>query len=111
MVECRKRSKKPSRRKVQYLWDLIYQLTMRSLKLRYNRSVLGVAWTLIKPLLNLLVFSFIFRLILKIDFPHYASSVFVGLLVWTWFQSSLTESTGVINANASLIRQPGFPTV
>jgi len=99
------------RRDIQYLYDLLYQLTARELKLRYNRSVLGIVWTLLKPLLQLLIFSFIFRAILKIDFPHYASSVFVGLLVWTWFQSSLTEATGVINANASLIRQPGFPSL
>ncbi|MGC1307364.1 MAG: ABC transporter permease [Phormidesmis sp.] len=100
-----------TRREVQHLYDLLYQLTFRELKLRYNRSVLGIVWTLLKPLLQLLIFSFIFRAILKIDFPHYASSVFVGLLVWTWFQSSLTESAGIINANASLIRQPGFPSL
>ncbi|MEM6450515.1 MAG: ABC transporter permease [Cyanobacteria bacterium P01_D01_bin.105] len=106
----KKRAYPISHRDLQHLCDLLYQLTIRELKLRYNRSVLGIVWTLIKPLFQLLTFSFIFRAILNIDFPHYASSVFLGLLVWTWFQSSLTDSANVINANASLIRQPGFPS-
>lgn len=100
-----------SQREVLHLRDLIYQLVGRDLKVRYKRSVLGIAWTLINPLLQLLVFATVFRSVLQLNIPHYASSVFCGLLVWTWFQSSLTEATGVINANATLIRQPGFPTI
>jgi lipopolysaccharide transport system permease protein len=98
-------------RDVQHLWDLVVQLVSRELKLRYKRSVLGIAWTLLNPLLQLLVFAIVFRTVLQLNIPHYASSVFCGLMVWTWFQASLTDGTGVINANASLIRQPGFPSM
>ncbi len=100
-----------SSREVLHLRDLIYQLVGRELKVRYKRSVIGIAWTLLNPLLQLLVFATIFRSVLKLNVPHYASSVFCGLMVWTWFQTSLTEATGVINANATLIRQPGFPSI
>ncbi len=100
-----------SRREVLHLRDLIYQLVGRELKVRYKRSVLGIAWTLLNPLSQLLVFATVFRSVLKLSIPHYASSVFCGLMVWTWFQASLTEATGVINANATLIRQPGFPSI
>ena len=93
-----------------YLWDLLRSLVDRNLKLMYNRSALGIAWTLISPLLQLLVFAFVFQVILKVEILQYSSYVFVGLLVWIWFQSSLFEATGIIISSAPLIRQPGFPT-
>lgn len=102
---------KLSSREVLHLRDLIYQLVGREMKVRYKRSVLGIAWTLLNPLLQLLVFATVFRAVLKMNIPHYTSSLFCGLMVWTWFQASLTDATGVINANATLIRQPGFPSI
>lgn len=95
--------------RLRYLFDLLRSLVDRDMKLLYKRSVLGVAWTLINPLLQLAVFAFIFQLVLPVAIPRYSSFVFTGLLVWTWFQNSLFQSTGVIIANRALIRQPGFP--
>ncbi|MBE9127583.1 MULTISPECIES: ABC transporter permease [unclassified Coleofasciculus] len=92
-----------------YLYDLLRELVSRDMKLLYKRSALGVAWTLINPLLQLAVFAFVFQLVLPVSISHYASFVFTGLLVWNWFQNSLFQATGVIIANRSLIRQPGFP--
>ncbi|EDX83640.1 ABC-2 type transporter superfamily [Synechococcus sp. PCC 7335] len=92
-----------------YLWDLLRSLVDRDMKLMYKRSTLGIAWTLISPLLQLLVFIFVFQVIIKIDIPQYASYVFTGLLVWNWFQTCLFQATGVIINSRPLIRQPGFP--
>ncbi|MBD2256339.1 ABC transporter permease [Pseudanabaena sp. FACHB-2040] len=92
-----------------YFQDLLYTLISREMQLLYKRSALGIAWTLLNPLLQLAVFVFVFQLILPIDMPHYTSFVFTGLLVWTWFQNSLFQATGVIIDSAALIRQPGFP--
>ncbi|MGB3511116.1 MAG: ABC transporter permease [Microcoleaceae cyanobacterium] len=92
-----------------YLYDLLRELVARDMKLLYKRSVLGVAWTLISPLMQLAVFAFVFQLVLPVQIEHYASFVFTGLLVWNWFQNSLFQATGVIIANRPLIRQPGFP--
>ena len=105
-----KSHKNSPRWRLPYLIDLLRELVSRELKLLYKRSLLGVAWTLINPLLQLAVFAFVFQLVLSIDIPQYASFVFTGLLVWTWFQNSLFQATGVIIANRPLIRQPGFPT-
>lgn len=91
-----------------YLWDLLRSLVDRDMKLMYKRSTLGIAWTLISPLLQLLVFVFVFQLIIKIDIPQYSSYVFTGLLVWNWFQNALFQATGVIVSSQALIRQPGF---
>ncbi|MEP0892361.1 ABC transporter permease [Leptolyngbya sp. NM2-A1] len=79
------------------------------MKLMYKRSALGVAWTLISPLLQLLVFIFVFQVIIKIDIDQYSSYVFTGLLVWNWFQNCLFQATGIIINSRPLIRQPGFP--
>lgn len=100
----------PRRWRLPYLWDLLRSLVDRDMKLMYKRSALGIAWTLISPLLQLLVFVFVFQVILKVDIYQYSSYVFTGLLVWNWFQNSLFQATGVILSSSPLIRQPGFPT-
>lgn len=92
-----------------YLWDLIRALVNRELKVLYKRSVLGIAWTLINPLLQLTVFVFIFQIVLSIQIPQYISYVFTGLLVWNWFSTALHQAAGSIVANSLLLRQPGFP--
>ncbi|NET40068.1 MAG: ABC transporter permease [Cyanothece sp. SIO1E1] len=101
--------RKYDRWRLLYSIDLLRTLVDRDMKLMYKRSALGVVWTLINPLLQLLIFIFIFQTIIKIDIPQYASYVFTGLLVWNWFQNSLFQATGIIINSRPLIRQPGFP--
>lgn len=92
-----------------YLRDLLRELVGRELKLRYKRSVLGIAWSLLVPLAQLLVFVFLSRAVLRLDIPHYPLFVFSGLLAWNWFQSSLLLATSSVTDNRTLIRRPGFP--
>jgi lipopolysaccharide transport system permease protein len=82
----------------------------RDLKLRYKRSVLGIAWSLLNPLLQLVVFSFVFRFIIPLHIPDYTLFLFSGILMWSWFQASLYSATSTIVDNPTLIRQPGFPS-
>jgi len=92
-----------------YLRDLLRELIVRDFKLRYKRSVLGIVWSLLNPLMQLLVLSLIFRIVLPLDIPNYNTFLFTGLLVWTWFQTSLFTATGAIVDNRELIHRPGFP--
>jgi lipopolysaccharide transport system permease protein len=92
-----------------HLRDLLGQLIARDIKLRYKRSVIGVAWTLLNPLSELLVLLFIFRVVLRFEIPNYTSFLFIGILVYGWFQSSLFFAAEAIVANRDLIKQPGFP--
>jgi lipopolysaccharide transport system permease protein len=94
---------------IRYQWDLIRCLVDRNIKILYKRSTLGILWMLIKPLLTLAVYAFVFRTIVPVNVPFFTSFLFTGLLFWSWFSSSLGQGTGVIVNNASLIRQPGFP--
>lgn len=99
-----------SKKQLAQRFDILRELVNRDMKLLYKRSVLGVAWTLINPLLQLVVFAFVFQVVLPAGIPRYASFTFTGLLVWNWFQSSLFQATGVIIASRPLIRQPNFPS-
>lgn len=91
-----------------YYRDLIRELVMRDIKVRYKRSALGFVWTLANPLLYLVVFYFVFKLALEINIPKFGAFAFTGILVFSWFQSSLAQSAGAIVQNRELIRSPGF---
>ena len=90
--------------------DLMWELVVRDLKLRYKRSYLGVAWTLVNPLLQLFVFSFVFTAIFRADTPNFMAYLFIGITSWNWFSGALLEATNSILQNRDLIRQPGFPS-
>jgi lipopolysaccharide transport system permease protein len=98
----------PSRRVI-YLRDLLRELVVRDLKLRYERSVLGVLWAVVNPLAQLLVFVFIFRHVIRLDIPNYTLFVFSGVVAWNWTREGLMRSTDAITGNRELICQPGFP--
>jgi len=90
---------------------LIQSLVARELKARYRGSVLGFFWSFINPLLLLLVYTFIFAFVMpppKGTDP-YPLFMFCGLLPWTWFASSLTESSGVLISGGNLIKKVLFP--
>jgi lipopolysaccharide transport system permease protein len=98
-----------TRSSLPYLRDLALELILRDLRLRYKRSVLGIAWSLVTPLAQLLVLHFLFTVVLPLGIANYASFLFVGILVWSWLAGSLDQATGSIVDNRELVRQPGFP--
>jgi lipopolysaccharide transport system permease protein len=89
-------------------WDLLVILVQRYLKGLYKNSFLGMVWTILNPLAQLLIYVFLFRIVLALDIPRYSSFAFTGVLVYTWFQTALNDSTSVIHSNADLVAQPGF---
>jgi lipopolysaccharide transport system permease protein len=97
-------------RRVIHLRDLLVSLVGRDLKVRYKRSVLGMAWSLVNPLAQLLVFVFVFGRVLDLGGARYAAFVFTGVLAWGWFSATITQGAGAIVENRQLIRRPGFPS-
>jgi lipopolysaccharide transport system permease protein len=89
--------------------DLLRELIARDLKLRYRGSIFGALWTLLNPLAELIVLLFIFDRVLPLNIPHYGPFLFTGLLVFGWFQTSLTYATVVIVGHRELVRRPAFP--
>lgn len=96
-------------REIIYLRDLLQELVARDIKLRYRRSILGMAWSLLNPLAELLVLTFVFTFILPVRIPNFITFLYTGVLSWSWFRASLYNGTSAIVNNRELIRLPGFP--
>jgi len=92
---------------------LISSLVARELKARYRGSVLGFFWSFINPLLLLVIYTVVFTVVLPGVHPPelepYAVFMFCGILPWTWFSSSLLESSNVLVAGGNLIKKVLFP--
>jgi len=97
-------------RRIEYGRDLVRELVVRDMKLRYKRSYLGLAWTLVNPLSQLLVFAFVFQVLFRVETPNYTAFLFIGIVSWNWFSGALLQATNAILENRDLVRQPGFPS-
>src|SRR3989304_7226153 len=91
---------------------LIQSLVSPEVKARYRGSVLGFFWSFFNPLLLLIVYTIVFNYIppnRALETQPYALFLFSGLLPWTWFSSSLLESSNVIPLGGNLIKKIIFP--
>jgi lipopolysaccharide transport system permease protein len=88
--------------------DLVRELVARDVKLRYRRSVLGIAWSQLAPLATLAILTFVFGHVLPLKIDHYPAFLVIGLLPWIWFQSATVSATQSVVAGRDLVRQPGF---
>jgi lipopolysaccharide transport system permease protein len=97
------------------LWryrELFYILSWRDIKVRYKQTVVGAAWSVIRPLLTTIIFTFVFSRIAKLQNPGaapYALMVFAGMLPWQFFSNALSESSNSLIGNANLISKVYFP--
>ncbi len=91
--------------------DLFVFLVMRSIKVRYAQSVLGIGWAIIQPVFSMIVFTVIFGRLAKIDSEGvpYALFSFAALVPWTYFANSLTEATSSLVGQAHIINKIYFP--
>lgn len=91
--------------------DLFLQLTLREIKGKYKQSILGYAWVLLVPLLNLLVLNIVFQYFFRVptgEIP-YVIYLFIALVPWTFTASAISTATSSIVANDSLITKVYFP--
>src|SRR4029078_1728467 len=92
---------------------LIQSLVVRDLKARYRGSVLGFFWSFFNPLLLLLIYTFVFTKVMPGTHPPEmepsALFMFCGILPWTWFSSSILESSNTLIAGGNLIKKVMFP--
>jgi ABC-type polysaccharide/polyol phosphate export permease len=89
--------------------SLLRDLVSRDLKVRYKRSVLGVVWTMLNPLLLMLVFAFVFAHVFQSAVPHFAIYLMCGLLVWNFFSQATSWSTGCLLGYSGLIKKIYVP--
>ena len=91
--------------------ELFYFLAWRDVLVRYKQTVIGVLWAVLRPLLTMLVFTFVFSRIAKLpaEGVPYPVMVFAAMLPWQLFATSLTEGSGSLINNANLISKVYFP--
>ncbi len=92
-------------------FSLIKKLTLREIKARYKQSFLGFFWVVLNPFFQMLIMSFVFSNILRIENlgVPYPIFLYAGLLPWTFFVSSISSSMSVFVENSSLIKKIYFP--
>jgi lipopolysaccharide transport system permease protein len=96
------------------LWryrELFYFLAWRDLLVRYKQTVVGVAWSLIRPILSVVMLTVIFGIVGKMPSGGvpYALLVFCGMLPWQFFSTALSESGNSLVTNSNLISKVYFP--
>lgn len=84
-------------------------MVVRDLKVRYKGSALGFLWSLMNPLLMMLVLSLVFSVAFKISMPHYPIFLLCGLLPWNFFAVSVSNATGSVVGQAGLLKKVAFP--
>ena len=96
------------------LWryrELFYFLAWRDILVRYKQTVIGLAWALIRPLLTMVVFVFVFSKLAKLpsEGVPYPILVFAALLPWQFFSNAFTEAGNSLISNANMISKVYFP--
>lgn len=93
-------------------WGITWMLALRTFRLRYLRSRLGIGWALVQPLVQAAVLAFIFTKVFKAArAPHYPLYVLAGVMTWQAFSGSVNAATTAVLDNAGLLRKVAMPAV
>ena len=94
------------------IWDyrmMIKGLIHRDLRGRYKGSVLGFFWTFLNPLLQLVVYTILFGILLKSNIPDFYLYLFIGLIPWIFMSTCVSGGAGCILEQKSLVTKVRFP--
>ena len=96
------------------LWryrELFFFLAWRDILVRYKQTAIGIAWSVLRPLLTMLVFTVVFGSLAKLpsNGVPYPIMVFAAMLPWQFFANSLAESSNSLIGNANLLTKVYFP--
>ncbi len=89
--------------------EILVNLVRKELKVRYATSALGVAWSMLNPLLYLAVFGVVFTFFLKSGIPDFPVFLLSGIVAWTLFSTAVGQATTSIVGNANLVSKVAFP--
>ena len=89
--------------------EMTASLVRRDLKGRYKGSVLGFLWTFLNPLLQLAVYTMVFSTIMRSGIEDYYLFLFVALIPWIFFSTSLTGGAGCILSQQDMVKKIYFP--
>lgn len=92
--------------------SLFYFLSWRDITVRYKQTALGVAWSILQPLLAMLIFVLVFEKVAKlpsVDNTPYALMVFAALIPWQFFANAINYSSNSLINNANIVSKVYFP--
>ena len=91
--------------------ELFYFLAWRDILVRYKQTVIGISWSVLRPLLTMLVFVLVFNKFAKLESgtTPYAILVYAALLPWLLFSTALSEASNSLISNSNLISKVYFP--
>ncbi|MFD0961822.1 ABC transporter permease [Paenibacillus chungangensis] len=89
--------------------DLFIELVRKDIKLKYRNSILGVLWSMLNPLLMMLVLSIVFMTFFKNDIPNFPVYVLIGRILYQFFSESTNFAMDSILSNGALIRKVYVP--
>lgn len=78
---------------------------------KYKKSSLGVLWSFINPLLQLLVYALVFPFILRVNVEHYTTFMIVALIPWNFFATVVGNAAPIIVNNANIVKKVYFPRI
>ncbi len=91
--------------------EMVYNLVKKDLRGRYKGSVLGFLWTFINPLLQLAVYTMVFSTIMRVNVDKFYMYLFIALIPWIFFTTSVLSGTISIIQNKDLIKKIYFPRI
>lgn len=89
--------------------ELLKNLVIKDLKVKYRNSFLGFLWSLLNPLMMIVVYSVAMKYIMRVQIEHYTLFIISGILPWHLFNGTAMASTEAIIGNANLIKKIAFP--
>ena len=89
--------------------ELLKTNVKKEIRGKYKASFLGVLWSFVNPLLQVLVYAIVFPYIMKIQTDNYLIFLICGIIPWTWFVTSIQNGANCITINGDLIKKVYFP--
>lgn len=88
---------------------LLNNLVAKDFKIKYRRSTLGIIWSVLNPLLTMIVITNVFGMLLRIQVENFATYYIVGSCIWSFFSEATTYSLNSVLSSASLIKKVYIP--
>ena len=90
-------------------YPLVKEIVLRDLKIKYRRSILGYIWSLLNPLLMMVIMTMVFSYVFRFDIDNYPLYLICGQTLWTFLNESTLRAMFSISQNASLIKKIYVP--
>ncbi|HXL72298.1 MAG TPA: ABC transporter permease [bacterium] len=88
---------------------LVYNMVSRNIKSKYDRSIIGLGWTLLSPMMLAVIYYIVFKKIMHVQMEHYLAFILSGVLPWAFFSQCVMEGMESIVGNAGLVTKIPLP--